>query len=66
MKAYGGIGLELHSLLTSALAGNEWYISRLDGFVPDKTDPGISSTEFRVNADRQTDMAMLLHTYLSH
>jgi hypothetical protein len=27
MKAYGGVGVEIHILLTSALAGGEWSAS---------------------------------------
>jgi hypothetical protein len=34
MKAYGGVNVYVHIVLTSALVGGEWSISRLSRFTP--------------------------------
>jgi hypothetical protein len=34
MKAYGGVNVEIHVLLTSALVGDEWSASRPSCFTP--------------------------------
>jgi hypothetical protein len=34
MKAYGGVNVQFHILLTSALAGDEWSASRPGCFTP--------------------------------
>jgi hypothetical protein len=34
MKAYGGVGVQIHIFLTSALVGGEWSASRPDRFTP--------------------------------
>jgi hypothetical protein len=34
MKAYGGVGVQIHIFLTSALAGGEWSASRFGRFTP--------------------------------
>jgi hypothetical protein len=34
MKAYGGVDVQLHIFLTSALAGDEWSASRPGRFTP--------------------------------
>jgi hypothetical protein len=34
MKAYGGVDLQIHIFLTSALAGDEWSASRPGRFTP--------------------------------
>jgi hypothetical protein len=34
MKAYGGVDVEIHIFLTSALAGGKWSASRLGHFTP--------------------------------
>jgi hypothetical protein len=34
MKAYGGVDLQIHILLTSALARGEWSASRPSRFTP--------------------------------
>jgi hypothetical protein len=34
MKAYGGVDIQLHVFLTSALVGGEWSTSRPDRFTP--------------------------------
>jgi hypothetical protein len=36
VKAHGGIEVQLHSFLTSALDGGEWSTSRLGRFTPGK------------------------------
>jgi hypothetical protein len=40
MKAYGGVDVEIHIFLTSALAGGEWLASRLGRFPPGERAPG--------------------------
>jgi hypothetical protein len=40
MKAYGGVGVENHVLLTSALDGGEWSALRPDRFTPGEEAPG--------------------------
>jgi len=39
MKAYGGVEVQLHSFLTSALDGGEWSTSRPSRFIPGKEPP---------------------------
>jgi hypothetical protein len=34
MKAYGGVDVQIHIFLTSALAGDEWSASRPGRFTP--------------------------------
>jgi hypothetical protein len=41
MKAYGGVDVYNHILLTSALAGGEWWASRTCRFTPGERAPGI-------------------------
>jgi hypothetical protein len=36
MKTYGGVDVQIHILLTSALARDEWLPSRPDSFTPGK------------------------------
>jgi hypothetical protein len=36
MKAYGGMDVQIHIFLTSALAGGEWSASRPGRFTPGK------------------------------
>jgi hypothetical protein len=40
MKAYGGVDVEIHIFLTSALVGGEWSASRPGRFTPGKEPPG--------------------------
>jgi hypothetical protein len=40
MKAYGGVGVQTHVFLTSALVGGEWPASRLGRFTPGERTPG--------------------------
>jgi hypothetical protein len=40
MKAYGGVDVQIHIFLTSALAGGEWSASRPDHFNPGERAPG--------------------------
>jgi hypothetical protein len=40
MKAYGGVDVEIHIFLTSALVGGEWLASRPHGFTPGESAPG--------------------------
>jgi hypothetical protein len=40
MKSYGGVDVQIHTLLTSALAGGEWSSSRPGSFIPWKRAPG--------------------------
>jgi hypothetical protein len=40
MKAYGGVEVEIHIFLTSALAGGDWSALRPGRFIPGDTDPG--------------------------
>jgi hypothetical protein len=41
MKAYGGVYVLIHILLTSTLAGGEWSASRPHRFTPGERAPGI-------------------------
>jgi hypothetical protein len=41
MKAYGGVDIEIHIFLTSALAGGEWSASRPVRFTLRERAPGI-------------------------
>jgi hypothetical protein len=40
MKAYGGMDVQIHIFLTSALAGGEWSASRPGRFTPRGKAPG--------------------------
>jgi hypothetical protein len=40
MKAVGGVDVQSHIFLTSALAGGEWSASGLGRFTPGERDPG--------------------------
>jgi hypothetical protein len=40
MKAYGGVDVWIHILLTSALAAGEWRASRPGRFTPGERPPG--------------------------
>jgi hypothetical protein len=40
MKAYGGVDLEIHVFLTSAVVGEEWSVSRPGRFIPGERAPG--------------------------
>jgi hypothetical protein len=38
MKAYGGVDVQTHIFLTSALAGGEWSVSCPARFIPGEKD----------------------------
>jgi hypothetical protein len=40
MKEYGGVDVQIHIFLTSALAGGEWSASRPGRFTPREKAPG--------------------------
>jgi hypothetical protein len=40
MKVYGGVDVQVHIFLTSALVGGEWSVSRPGRFIPKETVPG--------------------------
>jgi hypothetical protein len=40
MKAYGGVDVQTHIFLTSALVGREWSVSRPGRFTPRERSPG--------------------------
>jgi hypothetical protein len=40
MKGYGGLDVQIHILLTSALIGGEWSASRPGSFTPGEKAPG--------------------------
>jgi hypothetical protein len=40
MKAYGGVDVQIHIFMTSALAGGEWSASRPCRFIPSERAPG--------------------------
>jgi hypothetical protein len=40
MKAYGGVDVQIHIFLTSALVGGEWSASRPGNFTPGERVPG--------------------------
>jgi hypothetical protein len=40
MKAYGGVDVQIHIFLTSALAGGEWSASYPGHFTPGERAPG--------------------------
>jgi hypothetical protein len=40
MNTYGGVVVQIHVLLPSALIGGEWSASRLCRFIPGKRAPG--------------------------
>jgi hypothetical protein len=40
MKAYGGVDVQIHIFLTSALAGGEWSASRRSHFASGERAPG--------------------------
>jgi hypothetical protein len=40
MKTFGGVHVEIHVLLTSALVGGKWTVSRLSCFTPGERAPG--------------------------
>jgi hypothetical protein len=39
MKAYGGVDVQIHIFLTSALVGGEWSASRPSCFTPEESAP---------------------------
>jgi hypothetical protein len=39
MKAYGGVGVSIHTFLTSALAGGDWSALHPGGFTPGERPP---------------------------
>jgi hypothetical protein len=39
MKTYGGVDVEIHIFLTSAIVGGEWSASRSGFFTPQKKPP---------------------------
>jgi hypothetical protein len=41
MKAYVGVDVQIHNVLTSALVGGEWSASRPCRFTPRERAPGI-------------------------
>jgi hypothetical protein len=41
MKAYGGVDVQIHVVLTSALVGGQWSASRPYRFTPGERAPGI-------------------------
>jgi hypothetical protein len=43
MKAYGGVDIYMHIILTSAIAGGEWSASRLCSFNPGERAPSTST-----------------------
>jgi hypothetical protein len=40
MKTYGGVDVQIHIFLTSALVGSEWSASRPCRLTPGETAPG--------------------------
>jgi hypothetical protein len=42
MNSYGGVDVQIHIFLTSALIGGEWSASRPGRFTPRKRAPGIN------------------------
>jgi hypothetical protein len=40
MKAYGGVDVQIHISLTSALVGCEWSVSHPGSFTPGERSPG--------------------------
>jgi hypothetical protein len=48
MKKYGGVGVEIHVSMTSALVGGEWSASRSCRLTPGERTPGTHSTGGRV------------------
>jgi hypothetical protein len=40
MKAYGGVDVQIHNFLTTALVGGEWSVSRPGRFTPGARTPG--------------------------
>jgi hypothetical protein len=55
MKAYGGVDIQVHIVLPSALVGGEWSASRPCRFTPGERSPGTHWIEgwvdFRVTLD---------------
>jgi hypothetical protein len=49
MKTYGGVEVQLHTFLTSALVGGEWFVSRAGCFTPGERAPGTHWERGRVN-----------------
>jgi hypothetical protein len=43
MKEYGGVGVEIHTFLTSALVGGQWSASRPGRFTSGESAPGTHS-----------------------
>jgi hypothetical protein len=58
VKAFRGVGVELHAFLTSALDGSEWSASCPGGFTPGKGSPGIHFIEGWVGPRAGLDTAM--------
>jgi hypothetical protein len=52
MKAYGGVGVEIHIFLTSALVGGEWSTSRPGRFIPGEESPGIHPLDRRLGGSQ--------------
>jgi hypothetical protein len=44
MKAYGGVDVQIHVFMTSALVGREWLASRPSHFTLGERVPGIHCT----------------------
>jgi hypothetical protein len=45
MKTYGGVDVQIHIFLTSALVGGEWSASRPGRFTPGKEAPVTTGQE---------------------
>jgi hypothetical protein len=48
MKAYGGVDVQVHIFLTSALAGGEWSGSRPGRFTPGRYSPWRTLSSFTI------------------
>jgi hypothetical protein len=51
MKAYGGVDVQIHIFLTSALAGGEWSASRPCRFTPGERAPSTHWEDPRAGLD---------------